>query len=439
MLNDESGNPMDNLSRRRFMSVTMAVAGLAATGALVGCSRTESISTDPNLLTLWYWKRSISEKLLDSARRSITGTPRRLRTDLIGGDFDVKLRTSLAGRAYVPDITGLNSNVALYFPSEDQFVDMNELVAQEHKADYLPWKWQFGVTPTGRMCFWPMDTGPTAQFYRTDLFAAASLPRDPDEVAATTNTWPAWLEAGKKLKRNSGVSLLANASIVYSQIVNASAERYFSPAGRALFQDPGGTIRRAWDVAVAAAQAGITAKVLTPAEQNSAWVSGKVASHIEAVWWGPILKSTAPNSSGKWAVAHQPGAPGNSGGSFLAIPKSCKDPKAAFDFITWLTSPEAQIQTYEDVQLFPSAPKAFESPRLSSPDKFFGGQDVLGVFQESAKEVPITFISPYDSQVSEGVLKELTNVETQGKDPDRAWADAMNQGIRQLEKRGLMK
>src|SRR5664279_4270432 len=81
MLNDESGNPMDNLSRRRFMSVTMAVAGLAATGALVGCSRTESISTDPNLLTLWYWKRSISEKLLDSARRSITGTPRRLRTD----------------------------------------------------------------------------------------------------------------------------------------------------------------------------------------------------------------------------------------------------------------------------------------------------------------------------------------------------------------------
>jgi len=37
------------------------------------------------------------------------------------------------------------------------------------------------------------------------------------------------------------------------------------------------------------------------------------------------------------------------------------------------------------------------------------------------------------------VLKELVNVETQGKDPDRAWADAMAQGIRQLEKRGLMK
>ncbi|WP_187270606.1 extracellular solute-binding protein [Lacisediminihabitans profunda] len=338
----------------------------------------------------------------------------------------------------MPDITGLNSNVALYFPSEDQFVDMNELGAQEHKADYLPWKWQFGVTPTDRMCFWPMDTGPTAQFYRTDLFAAASLPRDPEEVAASTDTWPAWLDAGKKLKRNSGVSLIANASIVYSQIVNASAERYFSPAGRALFQDQEGTIRRAWDVAVAAARAGVTARVQTPAEMNSAWVSGKVASHIEAVWWGPILKSTAPDSSGTWAVAHQPGAPGNSGGSFLAIPKSCKDPKAAFDFITWLTSPAAQIQTYRDVQLFPSAPKAFESPQLSSPDKFFGGQDVLGVFQESAKEVPITFISPYDSQVSEGVLKELVNVETQGKDPDRAWADAMAQGIRQLEKRGLM-
>ena len=420
------------------MSGTMAVAGLAAAGSLAGCSRSESISTDPNLLTLWYWNRSISEKLLDKARRNITGTPRRLRTDLIGGDFDAKLRTSLAGRAYVPDITSLNSNVALYFPSEEQFVDLNDLGAQEHRADYLNWKWQFGVTPTDRMCFWPMDTGPTAQFYRTDLFAAARLPQEPLAVAAATDTWRAWLDTGKKLKRNSGVSMLANASIVYSQMINASAERYFSPAGRPVFQNPLGSVRAAWDVAVAAATAGITARVQTVTEQNSAWVSGKVASHIEAVWWGPILKSTAPGAAGKWAVAHQPGAPGNSGGSFLAIPKTSKDPEAAFRFITGLTSPEAQIQTYRDVQLFPSTPKSFDSPQLSSPDQFFGEQDVLEVFQESAKEVPTTFISPYDIQVSAGVLKELTNVETQDKEPERAWDDAMAQGIRQLRKRGLM-
>jgi len=417
----------------------MAVAGLAATGALAGCSRSESISTDPDLLTLWYWNRSISDKLLGEARRNIRGTRRRLRTDLIGGDFDVKLRTSLAGRAYVPDITGLNANVSLYFPSEDQFIDMNELGAQDHKADYLDWKWQFGVTPTERMCFWPMDTGPTAQFYRTDLFAAASLPRDTAEVAESLGTWETWLDAGKKLRHNTGVSLLANATIVFNQIINASRERYFSPDGRALFQDHGGSIRHAWDVSVAAAQAGITAKVQTAPEMNSAWVSGKVAGHIEGVWWGPVLKATAPNTAGKWAVAHQPGAPGNSGGSFLAIPKASKDPEAAFRFITWLTSPASQVETYKDVQLFPSAPKAFDSPQLSAPDKFFGGQDVLGVFQESAKDVPITYMSPYDIQVSGGLLKELTNVETQGKDPERAWDDAMAQGIRQLKKRGLMK
>ena len=58
-----------------------------------------------------------------------TGIP--LTAQKIGGDFKSKLLTSLAGRAYVPDITGLNEDVATYFPDADQFVDLYEFGAKD--------------------------------------------------------------------------------------------------------------------------------------------------------------------------------------------------------------------------------------------------------------------------------------------------------------------
>jgi cellobiose transport system substrate-binding protein len=437
LLNDENGDSVDRLSRRHFLAGSAGLTALAATGALSGCSRTTSVSSNPQVLTLWYWNLSISEHLLDIARKQIPGTSRRLSTDKIGGNFDVKLRTSFAGEAYIPDVTGLNSNVASYFPIEDQFVDLNELGAARFKPDFLDWKWQLGVTPKDRVCFWPMDTGPTALWFRRDVFAKAALPSEPDALSQTVRTWPAWLETGAKLKRNADARIVANAQTVYNAVLNASKDRYFSQAGTPLYENDGSNVRKAWDIAVKAAQAGITSRAQTDGEKNSSYVTGRTASHLEAVWWAGVLKTVAPRTSGKWAVASQPERPGNSGGSFLCIPKTSKDPKAAFDFISWLTTPENQVRTYQDAHLFPSTPKSFDATGLSVPDKFFGGQDIFRAFAEAAKQVPITFISPYESRVGDGIATELVNVETQNKDPQRAWDDAMAQATRQLKKKGL--
>ena len=117
---------------------------------------------------------------------------------MIGGTFDTKLRTSLAGKAYIPDITAVNSNCALYFTNEDLFVDLNTLGAERFKDDFFGWKWQLGTTPTGRFCFWPMDTGPTGLYYRSDLFETAGLPTDPDEVGESIKTWDQLHRAGRQ-------------------------------------------------------------------------------------------------------------------------------------------------------------------------------------------------------------------------------------------------
>src|SRR5690606_32202166 len=121
--------------------------------AAAGCGSPETISSDPSELVMWYWNRSASPELLAQAAESIPGTDKHVRADVIGPSFDTKLRTSLAGKAYIPDITYINSNHALYFTNEDLFLDLGELGADAVKDDFYEWKWNLGITPSGRFRF----------------------------------------------------------------------------------------------------------------------------------------------------------------------------------------------------------------------------------------------------------------------------------------------
>ncbi len=424
------GTPSRTPSRRRVLQ-----AGAAA-GLLAGCGSGTSISSDPDELVLWYWNRSIAPSLLETAAQQIPGTGRRLRADVLGGAFDTKLRTGFAAQAYIPDITAVNSNAALYFPSEDQFLDLDELGAQQHRGDYYGWKWDLGRTPSGRFLFWPMDTGPTGFFYRADLLAAAGLPSAPEEVSAAVRDWPDWIELGRELRRSSDVALIGNAVMVFNQYLNASPERFFDAEDRPLFHEDGSAVRAAWDTAVAAVQAGASLNLQVENEQNAAWNSGKLAGHIEGAWWMKVLSDTAPQTAGQWRLARQPGDPGNSGGSFLALPKDCKDPEAAFAFARWLTLPENQARSYTEVQLFPSAPAAFTSG-MEDTTGFFGEQDPLAFFSDAAANVPTTFISTYENQIG-AFRDQLRVVESAGKDPDAAWQDAVDVIDKLLRKRGVI-
>ena len=414
-----------------------AAAGIPLTTSLAGCGSGTSISSNPNELVLWYWNRSISPTLLATAAKGIPGTDRRLRADVLGGAFDTKLRTSFAAQAYIPDLTAVNSNAALYFPSEDQFFNLDDYGAQDYKDEYYDWKWNLGRTPSGRFLFFPMDTGPTGFFYRADLFAAAGLPSEPDDVSAAVRTWEDWIALGAKLRETSDVALATNAVMVFNQYVNASPQRYFDSDDKPLFHSSDSAIKKAWDTAVAAIAAKVTRNLQLDTEQNAAWNSGKLAAHIEGAWWMKVLSDTAPQTSGNWRIAQQPGDPGNSGGSFLAVPKSCKDPAAALDFAHWLTTPENQAQSYNEIQLFPSAPAAFELGTMADAGGFYGDQDPLDFFSTAAQKVPTTFISTYEN-LTTSFTDQLRVVESAGKNPDDAWGDAVAAIDKLLKKRGVL-
>jgi cellobiose transport system substrate-binding protein len=425
------------VSRRRFL--TLAAGGAAAAAGLSGCGSQSSLGAADELST-WAWTGSVNDDLIAEAAKGIPGaTAKKISMTRIGGDYNTKLLTALAGKSMVPDIVALNDDVATYFPNADQFHDLNELGADKFKDDFLEWKWKLGITPDNRMMAYPMDTGPTALFYRRDVFGKAGLPTEPQDVAAAAPDWDTYIQLGKKLKQAiPGSAITDNVNSVFLYALAQLPQRYMTREGR--YIGDGDHIQKAWDLAVRVVKEGLSANAQDGStDANAVVTNGRLVAFVGAVWWAQLgPKNAAPKTKGLWRVTPAPGGPGNRGGSFLAITKYCKDPAAAFAFISWLESSKNQAQSFLDPVLFPSSPASYTDARLLAPDPFFGGQQIATVFAESAKKYPGAYFSPYDTIIGDALKAELVNVEIGSKTSGQAWKDAQKQVQRELTRAGAI-
>ncbi|MEV0289436.1 MULTISPECIES: extracellular solute-binding protein [unclassified Kribbella] len=423
------------VSRRKFLAL-----GAATTAAgLTGCGSRSSLGGSDEL-SMWTWVGSVNDDLIGQAEKGIPGyDDMRLAMTRIGTSYKTKVLTSLAGKSLVPDIVAINDDVATYFPNADQFVDLKSLGAGDHESDFLAWKWKLGITPEGKMMAYPMDTGPTALFYRTDMLQKAGIDTDPAAVAELAPTWDAYIELGKKLKAAvPGSAITDNITGIYSYALAQQSKRYMTEDGQYIGDQD--HIRAQFDLAIRVVKEGLSANAQQDTTDADAVVTnGKLVAYNAAVWWAQLgPKNAAPKTKGLWRVTAAPGGAGNRGGSFLAITKYCKNPEAAFAFISWLESSKNQAQAFLDPVLFPSTPASYTDERMTAPDPFFGGQRIVDVFGASAKKYPGAYFSPYDSIIGSPIAAELVNVETAGKSPDQAWADAQRQVERELTRAGAI-
>ena len=407
---------------------------LAATPLILGgCTLPEQFSSraDPDAVTLWYWNRSIEPELFRQYERDHPGV--KINDQIIGGDYGSKLRTTLAGNTFIPDIVAFNDDVATYFRAEDQFVNLYDFGAADVQPEYLGWKWQAGVTADGKMMGFPMDTGPTALFYRADLFEQAGLPSDPATVSAQMSTWDDYFAAGQQLQTAlPGVSLADSANEIYTSSLRQSADYYVSRDNAYIGDGP--AVQRSWDLGIKAAQLGLVVKANTFTSDWSAAIStGKLATFVNAVWMKAVLSDAAPDTSGLWRVAQAPGGAGNRGGSFLGITAASPKKEIAFDIIRTIQSPQGQQVGYNELALYPAAIDALSIPELNQPEPFYGGQNTNEVFSVAAQNVPNFYFSPADNVINPIFTDEMTNVAILGKDPAQAWKDAQDQVKREVE------
>jgi cellobiose transport system substrate-binding protein len=416
------------MSRRRFLPLMLSPL------ALSGCSLSSLGSTgghDADEIVVWYWNRSIEDSLFRNFEKEHSGIT--VNNQKIGGDFASKFNTTLAGKAFVPDVVALNSDIARYFPAEDQFVDLYELGAGDVEDLYLPWKWKLGVTNDGKMIGFPMDTGPTGLYYRADLFEQAGLPSEPDEVSKTLVEWDDYFQAGVKLQKAlPEVKLTDNVQNIYQQALFQAQNFYVNEDD--VYVGDGEQVRRAWDVAMQAFDMQLAGNVnaFTP-DWSAAMNNGAVASFVGASWLKQVLQESGDATAGKWRVAQAPGGPGNHGGSFIGITRYAVDDQLGFDLISFVQSPKNQVEMYRSLALFPSAVEALTDPVMSEPEDFFGGQATAVEFAHAAQTLKPFYSSTAYNVANTIMTQAVTDIAVAGENPKGAWEKAQDQMRRELK------
>lgn len=408
--------------RHRRALGTVAVAAVAAV-SLSACSGGSGGSSD-GPLTLWTWPGGIGESVVDSAKTEFPDA--KLEVTTIGDDVKQKLVTVFTGRSGIPSITGIKGEDMPYFLQQaDLFTDLKTLGIDDLLADFPDWKLAEATTADGKLIGLPTDIGPTALYYRTDVLAAAGLPTDPAEVAAATSTWDDYFAFGEKLKAATGAYLEVSLEDVFTKVMGQGETKMVSQDGE--FLGDSAQVKKAWDTAIEANERGLVAGIQDGSPDWAAAVNnGSLPTLLGAAWYQGDLKSNAPDTSGKWNVTAMPGGPANIGGSFLTIPAATGNKEEAVKIVEYLLDAENQATTYTEVGNFPSSTAALSKPALQEPDAFFGGQVTTDVFQTASEGMPISYTSPIDNELQAPFITELANVQSQGKDPQQAWNDALS-------------
>ncbi|MFJ9707822.1 ABC transporter substrate-binding protein [Streptomyces sp. NPDC101234] len=423
-----------DLSRRGFLQAAALTA--AASGLTVACGGSGSGGTkNGKNLTLWYWGGALSDKVVAEAKTHFSGAVT-LTAASIGGDFKQKLTTTLAaGGSSVPDITGIKGeDIASFLPNASRFLDLNDLGFKKLSSQYLGWKTKLAQTSDGKQIGFPIDIGPTALFYREDLFAKAGVATDPAKVAALVTTWEDYFQLGLEVqKKNPGTYLVNNLGSMFDMTIGQGTQRFIDKNNH--FIGDQDHIRAAWTTSVRPYTLGLDAKI-----NDNSWnaaVGKNLLTELGAAWHALDIEQAAPQTKGKWRVCAMPVGPANQGGSYLALPKQCRNPEEAFKIISWILSPANDARGFTDAAIFPAAPAAYTMPAMTGPDAFFGGQKIIEVFGPAAKSVPAAYEAPADAAVMAPYKTELTNIEAKGKKPDDAWNDAVSQAKQIARRQGV--
>ncbi|MFI6846304.1 ABC transporter substrate-binding protein [Kitasatospora sp. NPDC050467] len=269
--------------------------------------------------------------------------------------------------------------------------------AAQYQPQYGEAAWN-SVKVGGQVYGIPVDMGPMALYYRSDLYAQYGL--------KPQATWEEFAADADKLRA-------ANPN-GYLSVFNPDDPWWFAgmsaQAGGSWF----GTDTKGWKVSlgsdpgtakVANYWQGLVDKGVVKSEQSGTpdlykeLQDGTLAAYPGPVWFSSILEQNAAQASGKWAVAPMPqwqdGAKsvGNDGGSSTAVVKGCKNTAAALQFANWMSTAAAAVATLvEKAGIYPASTSGTSAPALAKPSAYFGNQPVFDVFkQASAQAAPFSW------------------------------------------------
>ncbi|WP_456276217.1 ABC transporter substrate-binding protein [Bacillus sp. AK128] len=415
-----------------FITAIMAFTLAACSGGDEGASP-EGGSDEKVTLDFWVFGSTGYQALIDEYQKQNPNVTIKLNEGEMN-DVHNNLFTSISAGSGAPDIAMIEvSQIEKFKEAQDRFYNLNEYGAEEIGGNYLDWKWQAAQNVDGDFQIGlPTDIGPTAMFYRTDVIEAAGLPTDPEALAAELSTWEDYYAVAKTIKEKTGKPIADAPELVFNAIRDQQEQQYFNEQEELIIED---TVKEAYDYTTKMIQEGLIGQngLWTP-EWGSAMADGSYATMPGApAWMLGVVKGNAPDAGGKWSLTAIPEGAGNWGGSYLTVPAESEHPQAAFDFISWLTSPESQLGSFLEMGLFPSTPDVYENEDfLAQTDEYFSGQPTAKIFAEAAKSVKPVYMGKNYAIVNTELVTALTNVATAGADPQAEWDAAVERIEQQL-------
>ena len=338
---------------------------------------------------------------------------------MAGGTRDA-LAAALAAGSGAPDISMIEINDVGRFVMYGGLVDLKQppYNAGKYENDFVPYKWQQGLTLDGKLLAFPWDIGPAGLFYRRDIFEAAGLPSEPEEVAELMSTWKGYLDTGK-IVNDPDNNIFWTDNISNIPYIYFAHKNFFDEDLNIAFNNP--RTLELFNYALEGRRSNLDARIPPwTQEWYTALGSGQIATTIAGSWFGGFLKSWIDTEGiGSWGVVPIPEDPlQNWGGSFLAITEQSQNKEAAWAFIEYaMTNADAQNRMFINVDYFPAYTPAWDNPLYEEGDPYFAGQKTRMMWVKIATSDGKVLATPLDSAAESAFNSEVGQMLDQDLDP----------------------
>jgi len=409
---------------RTVLAAAVTIVLLAALVASCGGSSTPSASSSASAgqptgtLTVWDYYGSATP--IKPAIKAFKKLHPQLTINYQAVDWDTfrqKFSVGVSSGA-PPDVATLDMTWIPTYAAQGVLADLTkmsggQLNGKPIQSQYTPGSLK-AMTYQGHLVTMMSDFDAYALYYRADLFKqkGVAVPKTWDEFSAAARQLA--VTSGGKLEKY-GFQVLPDTFHFAQMLYQNGGAILNGDNTKAVFNGSEGVAALAYMKSFLDDGTGV---YWGPDQGDSSGIAGikdqRIAMFLNGPYMMGILKSSAPEQSGKWAVAPAPISkqPGSYlGGTGLTIPVNAKNPTAAWAFVQFLLTPSQQLGVYKYAGAAPATIAALHSPLLTKPDPYFGGQAPFGIFLDAmATATPYPYVQAWDkvdTAISDGVTSAL--------------------------------
>ncbi|MBI0579840.1 sugar ABC transporter substrate-binding protein [Neobacillus cucumis] len=419
----------------KFLNKKFATAALlgslVVSGALAGCSSSDSSSSSKNgQTTITVWGMGEEAKSLPKIAKEFEKENPKIDVQVQALPWDKahdKLLTAVASKQG-PDVVQMGTTWIPEFASAGSLMDLSSAadkypeLAADNFFDGSVQTTKYDNKVVGVP--WYIDT--RVLYYRTDLLKKVGYDHAP-------KTWEELSDAAQKLKarggNNYGISIDANEQSLSFMFARQNGSKLIE-GNKPLFNQK--EFVDAVKYMDSFFKNGSAPKNDLGLDAVAAFKGdGIVPMFISGPWMVKIINDQAPELKGKWATAVLPAKKNNIsalGGSNLSVFQYTKHKDAALKFVAYMSKPETQLEWLKLVNAMPANKKAWEDPALQNDPN-------LKVFGEQMKNSQPMPVIPQFENIAQTFLKSNEQIFRGGADVQKTMDDFNQKAAQILSKK----